>query len=319
METTSDVLINSKKTPYITHIIFSGGGLMGLCYLGIIRYMYIENMVKNIKFIAGTSIGAFFGIILALQIPIDFIENELDKIIRALSDNRDRYIKKINILQVFQKYGVYDIRFLMEPVVKYIKNEYGVNDLTFIEFVKKTGINFYVSCTCVNTSYNKIFSVDTTPNSSVIETVLASMSIPFFIVPNYIDGEYFVDGVMSQGIQSDNIFLDVNKDNILGVMLYSSCEDMIVYEKNKSMSFANYIMGITQVIINTIMFQSTRQMELHDHYNVMQMKDMPYNKVVKFKVNNDDILIDLSIKDMEDQILRGFIDITKYMNERYNK
>lgn len=319
METTSDTLINPRQTPYITHIIFSGGGLMGLCYLGIIRYLYIENIANNIKYVAGTSIGAYFGIILALKIPLDFIESELDKIIRALSLDSDRYIKKINILQILQKYGVYDIRYLMAPIVKYIKNEYDVSDLTFIEFVKKTGINFYVSCTCVNTAGNKIFSVETTPDVSVIETVLASMSIPFFIQPCYIDGEYFMDGVMSQGIQVDNFFLDVNRDNILGVMLYSSCEDMIVYEKNKTMNFAKYIIGVVQTMIITVMFQSTINSEKHNHYNVLRMKDMPYNKVVKFKVNNDDILIDISIKEMEDQILRGFIDITKYMNERYNK
>ena len=32
-----------------THLIISGGALYGVCVLGIFRYMYIENLSKNIS------------------------------------------------------------------------------------------------------------------------------------------------------------------------------------------------------------------------------------------------------------------------------
>lgn len=316
-DSSSDLL---SKSPYITHVIFSSGGLMGLCYLGILRYLYIENMTKNIKYIAGTSIGAYFGLVLALKIPIEYIEEELYQIITDLNEKPDMVITKSNIFQMFQLNGIYDIRYLMTPIVKYIKSEYDVSDFTYLELAKKTGVNLYISCTCMNTSSNKIFSIENTPNVSVLESILASMSIPFFIHPVCIDGEYYIDGIMSKSPQVDNFFLDVNKDNILSFLLYSSCkEDFQVYEKNTHFSFVTYTIRMLQIMLTTLIEHTTENMENSKYNNVMKIKNLPYNKVVKFRIKNDEILIDIAHEDMDNMILKGFIDVTNYMNKRYNK
>lgn len=316
-ESSSDIL---SKSPYITHIIFSSGGLMGLCYLGILRYLYIEGLTKNIKYIAGTSIGAYFGLILALKIPIEYIEEALYQIIIDLNEKQEMIISKNNIFKLFQSNGIYDIRYLIAPIVKYIKSEYDVTDLTYIELTKKTGVNLYISCTCMNTSSNKIFSIENTPNVSVIESVLASMSIPFFIHPVCIDGEYYIDGIMSKSPQVDNFFLDVNKDNILSFLLYSSCkEDFQVYEKDTQFNFITYTIRMLQIIITTLIEHSTDNMENPKYENVMKIKNLPYDKVVKFRIKDDKIFIDITYEDMDNMILKGFIDVTNYMNKRYNK
>lgn len=308
-----------SKSPYITHVIFSSGGLMGLCYLGILRYLYIENITKNIKYIAGTSIGAYFGLILALKIPIEYIEEELYKIITELNEKQDMVITKNNIFQLFQSNGIYDIRFLMSPIVKYIKTEYDVTDLTYIELTKKNGVNLYVSCTCLNTSSNKIFSIENTPNVSVLESVLASMSIPFFIHPVCIDGEYYIDGIMSKSPQVDNFFLDVNEYNILSFLLYSTCkEDIQVYERDTRFNFVTYTIRMLQIMLSTLIAHTTDNMENPKYNNVMKIKNLPYSKVVKFRIKNDEILIDVTHEDMENMILKGFVDVTNYMNKRYN-
>ena len=64
----------------ITHLAFSGGGIKGFCYMGIIRYLYLENMIDDIKYVSGASIGAYFGLILALKIPIEYIEKEFSEL-----------------------------------------------------------------------------------------------------------------------------------------------------------------------------------------------------------------------------------------------
>lgn len=66
------ILVNLEFTPnngikdyvdlytiMISHLFLSGGGLKGLCYFGILRYLYMENMVADIRTIWGSSIGAF--------------------------------------------------------------------------------------------------------------------------------------------------------------------------------------------------------------------------------------------------------------------
>lgn len=163
----------------ISYLFLSGGGLKGLCYFGILRFLYMENMIEDIKTIWGTSIGAFFGAVIALRIPVEIVEqafhNVVDRAHELLS------INKSNLSNIFCKNGMLSIDFLIEPIAKHLESTFGCNDITFIEFVKKTGVNLHVSSRCINTGEDIWFSVENTPNVSVIDAVKASMSIPFML------------------------------------------------------------------------------------------------------------------------------------------
>ena len=50
----------------ITHIVFAGNAFKSICICGILRYIYFYNMDKNIRDVAGTSMGAFFSLAYAL-------------------------------------------------------------------------------------------------------------------------------------------------------------------------------------------------------------------------------------------------------------
>ena len=54
-----------------THLILSGGGLYGLCYLGIFRYLIIEKKLDSLKNVVGNSMGSFFSLGYCLNIDID--------------------------------------------------------------------------------------------------------------------------------------------------------------------------------------------------------------------------------------------------------
>ena len=67
----------------ITHLVLSGGGMRGVIFIGAIRYLYFENLHKNITHIAGTSIGSIIGLAVALKLTIQ----EMEEII--LKGNQD--------------------------------------------------------------------------------------------------------------------------------------------------------------------------------------------------------------------------------------
>ncbi len=52
----------------ITHLVFSGNALRSICLCGVLRYLYCYNLHTHIRDIAGTSMGAFFG----LHLPLKF-------------------------------------------------------------------------------------------------------------------------------------------------------------------------------------------------------------------------------------------------------
>mgnify|MGYP003344579892 CR=1 FL=1 len=63
-------IITIRMSITFTHLVLSGGGLSGLLYLGSLRYLQQEKYDVQIKHIAGTSIGAFFGTAFGLGISI---------------------------------------------------------------------------------------------------------------------------------------------------------------------------------------------------------------------------------------------------------
>ena len=61
------------KTKF-SHLILSGGGLSGLVYIGIYRFFKEHNILKDVHYMTGTSIGALFVFLFGLNIDYDKLE-----------------------------------------------------------------------------------------------------------------------------------------------------------------------------------------------------------------------------------------------------
>jgi predicted acylesterase/phospholipase RssA len=294
------------KISNISHVFLTGGGLKGLCYLGIIRYFYLENMVRNMKHIVGTSIGAYFGLILGLQIPIEYIEEEIGRLVENLSQILT--IDHHNISNLFNKNGIFIYEEFFTPILTYMKNELHVDDMTFVEYAKKTGINLYVNAVNINTGKSVIFSTDNTPNASVITAVKASMSVPFLYQPVLIDGEYYIDGIIS----TFDIFENVDKNCQLIIVLPVDNESQItVYPKKHEFNFLQHFIRINEIMIGLI------NTKVDDEKCIFKIKQLVYDKFLKIRFREKSIFIDVCKHDMDDMIVQGFVDFSVYMKQRY--
>ena len=63
----------------IKHLVLSGGGPTGFLTYGAARYLSQQNFwsMNSVESIYGTSIGAFFGIILSLGLPWNYLDDYL--------------------------------------------------------------------------------------------------------------------------------------------------------------------------------------------------------------------------------------------------
>lgn len=311
--------------PYFTHIILSGGGIKGICYLGIMRYLYIEKLCDNIRYIYGTSIGAYFSLIISLKIPLEFIENDIMEVLRYFETKEELAITQKNIHKMFISNGLYELRWICEPIIKYIKQQYHQDDLTFIELIKKTGINLNIHCTNVNNGNYKIFNAETTPNVSVIDAVTASMSIPFLFQPVQIEDEYYVDGEISS--YSKSIFLENQKNldhsNVLNVVLVNTAIiEIPKLENGSDISFIEYLLRILLIVVKKLfeMYKKeSNQIDEESNINNLYIKNFTSNSIINFKIDNDEIKVDITNDDFENLILLGFIEITNFMNKKYGK
>lgn len=299
----------------ITHLILSDGGLKGIVYVGVLQYLYIEDLLKNIKFIAGTSIGAYFALIFALKIPIEDIQTMLHNIIENIEKDQLCTINHQTFNKLFMKNGIMTLDFLFEEIHLYMKQKFNCDDMSFIDFVKRTGVNLYVSTTNINTACMKIFCLEDTPDAFIIESVKASMSIPFLFEPIQIDGELFQDGCVSSSLSLMNIFKDIPTEQKLQIILDSNKYDFEITDLDDSSSFFFYI----SQVLKTLYINHFNKKLFFDKNNVIYFDNIPYENVLKFKITNEKIKIDITKEDYDKLILTGFKGASDFFQNEYNR
>lgn len=305
--------------PYITHLALSGGGMKGLCYIGVFRYLYIEDMVDNIKFIHGTSIGSFFAIALALKIPMEYFETEIQQVIKIFNEDEEMCITQKKIHNIINSNGIFDIGFMMNPIRKFLEEKYDIKDITFQEFAKKTGVNLYIKCMNINTGISRTFSSENSPDISVLDVSTASMSIPFLMTPMKIEDNYYVDGELCHNRQIE-MFENAHPKNKLHILL-CECREFSLeeIEKNSEINFMKYSTRIFYILLKKIFYMykiSTHECFTEDY--ILKIYEFHCKNVIKMNVKTpNEIRIETTDEDIENFILRGFIDITNYMNKRY--
>ena len=160
--------------------------------------------------------GSFFCLAFALKIPIDELET---MIIKLIHKPEIVSISSENFLNLFTDLGFNDSKLYLSGIKEYLKKKYDIEDITFIELSKLTGVNVYVSTTKINNGKNFIFNVNDTPNVSVLDAVAASMCIPMISQPIKIDDNYYIDGCLTNNLPYE-IFNNINQDDILNVAIF---------------------------------------------------------------------------------------------------
>jgi NTE family protein len=208
----------------ITHLVLSGGGMSGVIFIGALRYLYIENLHKNITHIAANSIGSFVALFITFKLTIEEIE---EIIYNSKEDKELCVIPTKNYYRIISKLGLCSITYFMEHLRKRLRIKYpDMEDVTFKEASQRFGVNLYFSTTNINRCENRIFSIEDTPDVSVFTACEASMSIPLLFTPIVIDEEYYYDGAFSNNFPI-KIFSNISKENIIAMILYKERDEYV--------------------------------------------------------------------------------------------
>lgn len=297
---------------HFTHLVCSGSALRSLCLLGVLRYIYFNKMENYIKNAAGSSMGAFFCLAFALKIPVDKLEEILSETIKVAAT-----ISSSSILNIFTELGFNDAKNYLYGIKKYIKEKYDMDDITFIQLSKMTGVNVYVSTTRINDGKNIIFNVNDYPNVSVLDAIAASMCIPAITKPIKIDKYYYIDGCISNNLPYD-VFKEVNHDNILNIAIYvkSDYEVANLLDKEDDINFLEYYKQITSIIYaNSLYYTYISRVEKFK--NPLLITESPITTFYKLKIDDNEFKFNILKEDIDNLILQGFTDMTKYM-EQFN-
>ena len=295
---------------YFTHLVCSGSAIRSLCLLGIIRYIYFNKLDHHIKNVAGTSMGAFFCLAFALKIPIDKLE---EIIIKTINNQDVKYISSAKLLNLFTDLGINDSKLYLLGIKEYIKEKYDMDDITFIQLSKLTGVNVYVSTTKINDGKNYIFNVNDTPNVSVIDAVAASMCIPVISKPVKIDNLYYVDGCITNNLPFD-VFDNINQDDILCVAIYVKDDYTVsvIDDTDDNINFLMYYKQISNIIYSNSL-QYTYIKRIEKFKNPLIITKSHFKTFYNIEITNNELVFNINQIDIENLILQGFTDISAYM------
>lgn len=293
----------------ITHLVFAGNALKSICICGVLRYIYFYGLEKNIRDVAGTSMGAFFALAYALKIPIEKLEELLHKTIK--NENITR-IYPNNFINLINNYGLKNSLEYLTELREYIKEVYKQDDLTFLELSKKTGINLYVSTTEVNTGTNIIFNVDDYPNVSVLDAVSASMALPILSVPVIINNRYYIDGYLTNNFPIE-VFSHINDDFVMGVGVNTRDEKYINIIKDE-LSLAEYYTNIFKM-----MYCNTDSLCYYDkiikHKNMLLITPPPVKSVMEPIITDEYMDYKIDEETLNNLFLQGFKEMSDYSNK----
>lgn len=180
------------------NLVFQGGGIKGLSYIGVLRYLEEEQI--PIGYLAGTSVGAM----IASLVAVGYDSYELEEIINQLPmsvllpENERKTTDKI--LSFVHTKGLYS----MQPLENYLDQLFMAKQKRLFSDIK-IGNNYKVIMISTCLKLRKMFVLphdlkvlgihpDTFP---IAKAVCMSACMPFVYEPYYIQGYMFTDGGVS--------------------------------------------------------------------------------------------------------------------------
>ncbi|MDZ4184967.1 MAG: patatin-like phospholipase family protein [Desulfuromonadales bacterium] len=183
---------------HFKNLVFEGGGVKGIAYVGALQELEKRGILPNISRVGGTSAGA----ITALLVGLNYSLTEIDTILRCLDfkkflDDSGGVIRDGK--RLLNDFGWYKGDYFRNWIAGVVKEKTGNSESTFNDIAgQKESKGFrdlsFVG-TNLSTKFGEVFSNEHTPRMVVADAVRISMSIPlFFAAKRSFRGDVYVDG-----------------------------------------------------------------------------------------------------------------------------
>lgn len=193
----------------ITNLVFEGGGVLGIAYLGVLQYLYQNNILQNVERTAGTSAGAITACITSFNLPFQETKKLVDTLDYKKVPEKDLPpdLRKIPVpilnelekvfgdfdcvYRLMNNYGWYSSEYFYNWIKEQINSQFDPSKklppYTFSDFKntdihngKRPFLDLYIVGTDLSYRSSKVFSYESTPDMEVAKAVRISMSIPLF-------------------------------------------------------------------------------------------------------------------------------------------
>jgi len=236
----------------IKHLVISGGGPLGLRYLGALETLYEKDFwkIEDIESIYATSIGTLIGTFICLKYDWDTLNKYI--IERPWHD-----AFKVTGKQIFDSYynkGLFDKKLAEIILTPLLKAKDLSLTITLKEFYEYSKIDLHLFTFDLNSFQTVELSHSSNPDLLLVEALTMSSALPGIFMPIITDECCYIDGgVMCNYPINECIRDHPDETEILGIQSsYNKENDNMSNAKvNKDSSLLDYIISLT---INSMNF-----------------------------------------------------------------
>lgn len=177
-------------------LMFGAGASKGFMFIGSLKKL-IENQkieMDKIEIFAGISIGGIIAFILSLGYSISDMETFILEVdFKYLEVDPD-------IETLIEKFGVNTGERIIHVFEFLLQDKLGVKDISFKELFDKTNKKLILQATNISLLQLETFSVDLTPDLSVVTALRMTLSIPIIFTPVAYNGHLYIDPGINTGV-----------------------------------------------------------------------------------------------------------------------
>ena len=197
------------KLEDISNLVLSGGGLLGLSYIGLFRYLEEHNAINQIKTITGCSAGAIFGTFLA----IGFKSHELELLYKTIHFPDYLNITAESIINFMKTKGLESGKNIMTLIKQCIKDKTGDENITFCQIRDKFNIQLHIGITNITKAKFELVGCHNMPDLPIYKAINASIAIPFIFEPVIINDDVYCDGGLLDNLPIEYILKLITNNN----------------------------------------------------------------------------------------------------------
>jgi len=177
------------------NLVFSGGGVKGIAFYGVIKCLRDNNLLENFKRFAGSSAGAVAAIGLACKFSPELIRQVLIETDFSNFKDDDYGVIRDSV-RLINKYGWHKGDYINKWMGDSLIKAGCSPDITFKEIYDKFGTELVITGTCISTSETVYYSRGVCCDKPVREALRISMGIPLFFKAIQEDNKYYADGAL---------------------------------------------------------------------------------------------------------------------------
>jgi len=265
----------------IENLAFSGGGIKGYAYTGVVKYLEDKGMLKDIKKISCTSIGSFIGML----ITVGYNYKEILNIVYNIDLS---FLEDIKIKNILEDYGLNSGNKIYSLISYFLKFKGFKSKVSFKELFDITGIQLIITCTDIETFEQKIFDYTRTPDYSVILACKYSMTLPLVWK---LDKMRYIDGCFSRNLPIEvlpventigfSLVKDPKKSEVSSIQSYIKNTLSCLLHKGNLLELSNYkLLGYN--VINIPVHTDSTQLNISKQ-DIDMMVESGYNSCKDFK------------------------------------